>query len=123
MLEHEAAVRLNRPVQHFAMGGQRQPHPIGVGLPPTGRTLDIGEEKRHHPRGSSRPISGSFEARSADSAFLQLMPVPWGGAYGRAFDRPGCRLQSVDSAVGESDESDEPGGEASAGSRHPGPGF
>ena len=23
---------------------------IGVGLPPTGRTLDIGEQKRHHPR-------------------------------------------------------------------------
>ena len=31
---------------------------IGVGLPPTGRTLDIGEQKRHHPRRSSRPISG-----------------------------------------------------------------
>ncbi len=40
------------------MGGQRHPHAIGVGLPPTGRTLDIGEQKRHHPRRSSRPISG-----------------------------------------------------------------
>ena len=26
----------------------------GVGLPPTGRTLDVGEQKRHHPRRSSR---------------------------------------------------------------------
>ena len=40
------------------MGGQRRPHPVGVGLPPTGRTLDIGEQKRHHPRRSSRRSSG-----------------------------------------------------------------
>ena len=58
VLEHEAPVRLNRPAQHLVMGGQRRPHRIGVGLPPTGRTLDIGEQKRHHPRRSSRPISG-----------------------------------------------------------------
>ena len=58
VLEHEAAVRLDRPAQHLVVGGQRHPHPIGVGLPPTGRTLDIGEQKRHHPRRSSRPISG-----------------------------------------------------------------
>ena len=29
--------------QHLVMGGQRRPHRIGVGLPPTGRPLDIGE--------------------------------------------------------------------------------
>ncbi len=58
VLEHVSAVRLNRPVQHLVMGGQRHPHPIGVSVPPTGRTLDIGEQKRHHPRRSSRPISG-----------------------------------------------------------------
>jgi hypothetical protein len=40
------------------MGGQRRPHPIGVVLPPTGRTLDIGEQKRHHPRRRHRRISG-----------------------------------------------------------------
>src|SRR5262245_21118856 len=32
------------------MGGQRRPHPLGVRLPPTGRTLDIGEQKRHYAR-------------------------------------------------------------------------
>ena len=58
VLEQEAPVRLNRPAQHLVMGGQRRPHRIRVGLPPTGRTLDIGEQKRHHPRRSSRPISG-----------------------------------------------------------------
>ena len=51
-------MRLDRPVQHLVMGGQRRTHAIGVGLPPTGRTLDIGEQKRHHPRRSSRRISG-----------------------------------------------------------------
>jgi hypothetical protein len=30
--------------------GQRRPHPLRVGLPPTSRTLHIGEQKRHHPR-------------------------------------------------------------------------
>ena len=58
VLEHKAAVRLNRPAQHLIVGGQRRPHPVGVGLPPTGRPLDIGEQECHHPRRSSRPISG-----------------------------------------------------------------
>ena len=58
VLEPPAPVRLNRRAQHLVMGGQRHPHAIGVGLPPTGRTLDIGEQKRHHPRRSSRPITG-----------------------------------------------------------------
>ena len=34
--------------------GECCPHGIGVGLPPTGRPLDIGKQKRHHPRRSSR---------------------------------------------------------------------
>ena len=54
VLEQEAAVRLDRLAQHLVMCGQRRPHPLGVGLPPTGRTLHIGEQKRHHPRRSSR---------------------------------------------------------------------
>ena len=42
-----------------ALGGghgaaQRGQHAIGVSFPPTGRTLNIGEQKRHHPRRSSR---------------------------------------------------------------------
>jgi hypothetical protein len=31
------------------MRSQRRPHPLCVCLPPTGRALDIGEQKRHHP--------------------------------------------------------------------------
>ena len=58
VLEQKPAVRLDRPAQHLVVGGQRRPHRIGVGFPPTGRTLDIGEQKRHHPRRGSRPISG-----------------------------------------------------------------
>jgi hypothetical protein len=58
VLEHEAAVRLDRRTQHLIMGGQCCPHRIRVVLPPTSRTLDIGEQKRHHPRRSSRRISG-----------------------------------------------------------------
>ena len=58
VLEQPAPVRLDRPAQHLVVGGQRHPHPVGVGLPPTGRTLDIGEQKRHHPRRSSRRRSG-----------------------------------------------------------------
>ena len=38
--------------------GQRHPHPLGVGLPPTGRTLHIGEQKRHQPRRSGGRRSG-----------------------------------------------------------------
>ena len=56
--EQKAAVRLDRRAQHLVVRGQGRPHAIRVGLPPTGRTLDIGEQKRHHPRRSSRPISG-----------------------------------------------------------------
>ena len=52
--EQKPVVPLDRGAQHLVMGGQRHPHRIRVGLPPTGRTLDIGEQKRHHPRRSSR---------------------------------------------------------------------
>ena len=77
VLEQPAPVRLNRPAQHLVMGGQRHPHPIGVGLPPTGRTLDIGEQKRHHPRRSSRPISGHPRRLSQRTrAYLALRRNP-----------------------------------------------
>ena len=36
------------------MGHKGRPHRSRVGFPPTGRTLDIGEQKRHHSRRSSR---------------------------------------------------------------------
>ena len=47
-------MRLDRRAQHLVVRGERRPHAIRVGLPPTGRTLNIGEQKRHHPRRSSR---------------------------------------------------------------------
>jgi hypothetical protein len=50
VLEQPAPVRLHRPAQDLVVRGESQLHPIGVGLPPTRRTLDIGEQKRHHPR-------------------------------------------------------------------------
>ena len=51
VFEQEAAVRLDRRTQHLVMGGKGLPHPIRVGFPPTGRTLHIGEQKRHNPEG------------------------------------------------------------------------
>jgi hypothetical protein len=54
----KTVVRLNRGAQHLVMVQQGCPHGIRVGFPPTGRPLNIGEQKRHHPRRSSRPISG-----------------------------------------------------------------
>ena len=60
-LNKKTVVPLDRGAQHHIMRGQRRPHPIGVGLPPTGRPLDIGEQKRHHPRRGHRlktPRSG-----------------------------------------------------------------
>src|SRR5271155_1083552 len=59
VLEQPAAVRLDRPAQHLVVGGEGDPHLVRVGLPPTGRTLNIGEQKRHHPRRSSRRRSGN----------------------------------------------------------------
>jgi hypothetical protein len=94
VLEQEAAVRLNRLAQHVIMGGQRRPHPLRVGLPPTGRTLDIGEQKRHHPRRSSRRNSGhprriSQQTRShlAHRRIRPQTPAPGG-----AVRRSACRL-------------------------------
>ena len=54
VLEQEAPMRLNRPAQHLIVGGQRRSHLIGVRFPPTGRSLNIGEQKGHHTRRSSR---------------------------------------------------------------------
>ena len=51
MAEQEAVVRLDRGAQHLVMRQQGRPHCIRVGLPPTGRTLDIGEQKRDDPEG------------------------------------------------------------------------
>ena len=71
--------------QHLVMGGQRRPHRFRVGLPPTGRTLHIGEQERHHPRRSSRRRSGhtrrisqqtrSYQAHRRNPA-LQATSVP-----------------------------------------------
>jgi hypothetical protein len=50
VLEHEAAVRLDRRAQHFVMHQKGRPHCVRICFPPTGRTLHIGEQKRHQPR-------------------------------------------------------------------------
>ncbi len=40
------------------MGREGGPHPIGVGLPPAGGALNIGEQERHDPRRWTPQISG-----------------------------------------------------------------
>jgi hypothetical protein len=60
VLEQPAAMLLDRAPQHRVVCGQRHPHVIGVRFPSTGRTLDIGEQKRHHPGRSRRRRSGHF---------------------------------------------------------------
>ena len=66
------------------MGGEGCPHRLGIGLPPTGRTLNIDEQKRHHPRRSSRPISGHPRRISQTRAYLvhrrNTAPDELGGA-------------------------------------------
>jgi hypothetical protein len=51
--EQEPVIRLDRRAQHLVVDDERRPHRLRIGLPPTGRTLHIGEQKRHHPRRSS----------------------------------------------------------------------
>ena len=47
--EHEALVGLDRRTQHLVVRGQCHPHRVRIGFPPTGRTLNIGEQKGHDP--------------------------------------------------------------------------
>jgi hypothetical protein len=49
VLEQTSAVRVDRSAQHVVVRQQLCPHRVGVSLPPTGRTLNIGEQKSHHP--------------------------------------------------------------------------
>jgi len=56
--EQEPVIGLDQCAQHLVVHDERRPHRIRVGLPPTGRTLDISEQKRHHPRRSSSRMSG-----------------------------------------------------------------
>ena len=62
VLKQETAVCLDRVAQHLVMNNQSYPHFVGIGLPPTCRPLDVGEQERHHPRrwpdrGHSRRMS------------------------------------------------------------------
>ena len=63
-------MRLDRRAQHLVVDDERRPHRLRVGLPPTGRTLDIGEQKRHHPRRSSRRRSGHPRSISQTDTLL-----------------------------------------------------
>jgi hypothetical protein len=47
VFEQPAAVRLDRLAQRLVVCREGDPHPVRVGFPPTRRTLDIGEQKRH----------------------------------------------------------------------------
>ena len=78
--EQEPVIRLDGRAQHLVVHGQRRPHRLRVGLPPTGRTLHIGEQKRHHPRRSSRRRSGhpsriSQQTRSHLASAIMALPV------------------------------------------------
>jgi hypothetical protein len=57
----ETAVRLDFEAQHLVMRNEGRPHCISVRIPPTGRSLDIGEQKCHHPRRSSRPSADTMQ--------------------------------------------------------------
>ena len=96
VLEQPAPVRLNRPAQHLVVRGQRRPHPIGVVLPPTGRTLNVGEQKRHHSRRSSRRISGHprrISHRPAPTSYIGASgPVPVYTCLRRISASRRCRL-------------------------------
>jgi hypothetical protein len=41
------AVRLDRAARYLVVRGKGGPHAVGVSFPPTGRTLDVGEQERH----------------------------------------------------------------------------
>lgn len=49
------------------MGCQLDPHPVGVSLPTTRRTLNIGEQKRHRPHRIRSKMVGS--ASLSESGF------------------------------------------------------
>ena len=50
VLEQPTPMSLDRRSQHLVMEDQGGAHRLGVGLPATRRTLDVGEQKRHRPR-------------------------------------------------------------------------
>ena len=45
MFEQPAAERVDRLAQYLVVGGQGDPHVVRVGLPPAGRTLNVGEHE------------------------------------------------------------------------------
>ena len=53
VLEQPTAVCLDGPASYLVVCGQCRPHALGVRFPPTGRPLNIGEQKRHHPEGAA----------------------------------------------------------------------
>jgi hypothetical protein len=60
--EYEAVVRFDRGLKHLVVLGQGRPHRFGIGFPPTGRSLDVDEQERHHahrrvPRGHAQDVT------------------------------------------------------------------
>ena len=59
------------------MRGQGGPHSIRIGLPPTGRTFNVGEEKRHYPRGGTAGSADtSAESHNEEGTPLYIAGMP-----------------------------------------------
>jgi hypothetical protein len=86
-LNKKTVLRLDRCAQHLVVRNQGRPHRIGVCLPPTSRTLNIGEHKRDDPRGRtnrghphrmSQATHSHVEHRGVGTAFDPLPPMMYG---------------------------------------------
>ena len=53
-LDHRAVVRFDRVSQHGVVAYKRRPHGVGMLLPETRRTLEVGEHEGHDARGQIR---------------------------------------------------------------------
>jgi hypothetical protein len=56
--EQVAVMRLDRALQHPVMRQKGRPHRVRVCFPPTGRPLNIGEQKRDDPRSLRARVAG-----------------------------------------------------------------
>ena len=101
--EQKTVVRLDRGAQHLVMRLKGRPHRIRVGLPPTGRPLNIGDQKRHNPRrrnpsGHShrishrahptRPTATDFDTRQAAYSQLTFRNPLWDDKIRKILRRP-----------------------------------
>ena len=57
VFEQPTIMRRNGVAHDLVVCGQRSSHRLRVGLPPTGRTLYVGEQKGHHARGFAHHVA------------------------------------------------------------------